>query len=163
MVRRALALLFLLLLANAAICQTFQYSHGWTNGKRSEFPIADMTGSADERFVNGDSRRLRMLLHGNADEQVSAPLATARDSTFIQFHSRIEKEREQSHPATPVCSRCCSTATLRAASRGSSFTRTITPSATRRSRTTTVTEDERIDRPDETRSAYTSPPAPLVA
>jgi len=70
--RRVLALLVLLLIADAAIGQTFQYSHGWTNGKRSEFPIAaDMAGSADERFVNGDSKRLRMLLRGDADEQVS--------------------------------------------------------------------------------------------
>ncbi|KAH0954533.1 hypothetical protein HN011_001533 [Eciton burchellii] len=69
--RRVLALLVLLLVANAAICQTFQYSHGWTNGKRSEFPIvADMASLANERFVNGDTKRLRMLLHGDADEQL---------------------------------------------------------------------------------------------
>ncbi|EZA54044.1 hypothetical protein DMN91_000845 [Ooceraea biroi] len=62
--RRVLVFLVLLLLVNAAICQTFQYSRGWTNGKRSEFPSA-----ADERFTNGDLKRLKMLVHGNADEQ----------------------------------------------------------------------------------------------
>lgn len=69
--RRVLVSFVLLLFVHAAICQTFQYSRGWTNGKRSEFPsAADITNPPDERFTNGELKRLKMLVHGNVDEQV---------------------------------------------------------------------------------------------
>ena len=65
-------MLVLLLIVSSALCQTFQYSRGWTNGKRSEFPSsAEIVALGDERLGNnGELKRLRMLIRGSADEQV---------------------------------------------------------------------------------------------
>lgn len=65
------ALFVLSLVVSVVLSQTFQYSHGWTNGKRSEFPnTAEISNLGNERLTNGEFRALKMLLHGNADEQV---------------------------------------------------------------------------------------------
>lgn len=68
---RCMFVFFVLSLAvSCALCQTFQYSRGWTNGKRSEFP-AEISALGDERFNNGELKRLKMLIHGSPDEQVN--------------------------------------------------------------------------------------------
>lgn len=68
-----LVVVILSLVMNAVFCQTFQYSRGWTNGKRSETPNpAEISNSiSDEGFTNNELKRLKMLVHSNADEQVS--------------------------------------------------------------------------------------------
>jgi len=68
----AFIVLVLSLVISTILCQTFQYSRGWTNGKRSEFPNSlGVSNPGDERFVNGEPKRLKMLVYGNVDEQVS--------------------------------------------------------------------------------------------
>jgi len=68
----AFIVLVLSLVISTVLCQTFQYSRGWTNGKRSEFPNSlGVSNPGDERFVNGELKRLKMLVYGNVDEQVS--------------------------------------------------------------------------------------------
>ncbi|EFN88292.1 Pro-corazonin, partial [Harpegnathos saltator] len=64
--------LILSLVMSAVFGQTFQYSRGWTNGKRSEFPnSAEISNSiSDEGFTSNELKRLKMLVHGNVDEQV---------------------------------------------------------------------------------------------
>ncbi|XP_070160702.1 pro-corazonin isoform X1 [Polyergus mexicanus] len=68
---KCMFVLFVLsLVVSNALCQTFQYSRGWTNGKRSEFPSSsEISALGDERFNSGDLKRLKMLIHGSADEQ----------------------------------------------------------------------------------------------
>ncbi|CAL1673226.1 unnamed protein product [Lasius platythorax] len=70
-VNRVFVLLVLSLIVNSALCQTFQYSRGWTNGKRSEFPSsAEISPTlGDDRFNSGELKRMKMLIHGSADEQ----------------------------------------------------------------------------------------------
>ncbi|XP_012215301.1 pro-corazonin [Linepithema humile] len=71
------ALFVLSLVTSTVLCQTFQYSRGWTNGKRSEFPnTAEISNLGNERFTSGEFKTLKMLLHGNADEQ---PLLISSD------------------------------------------------------------------------------------
>ncbi|XP_011707894.1 PREDICTED: pro-corazonin-like [Wasmannia auropunctata] len=66
----ALVVLVLSLVISTVLCQTFTYSKGWTNGKRSEFPSSlGVSNPGDEHFTNGELRRLRMLVYGNVDEQ----------------------------------------------------------------------------------------------
>lgn len=67
----AFVVLVLSLVISTVLCQTFQYSRGWTNGKRSEFPgpLPGASNPGDERF--GELKRLKMLMYGNVDEQVS--------------------------------------------------------------------------------------------
>ncbi|XP_011641645.1 pro-corazonin-like [Pogonomyrmex barbatus] len=66
----AFVVLVLSMIISTVLCQTFQYSHGWTNGKRSEFPSsADISNPGDERFINGELKKLKMLMYGNIDEQ----------------------------------------------------------------------------------------------
>ena len=60
------------LVISTVLCQTFQYSRGWTNGKRSEFSNSlGISNPGDEHFTNGEFKRLKMLVYGNVDEQVS--------------------------------------------------------------------------------------------
>ncbi|KAL0121173.1 hypothetical protein PUN28_008685 [Cardiocondyla obscurior] len=66
----AFVVFVLSLVISAVLCQTFQYSRGWTNGKRSELPSSlGISNPGDERFSNGELKRLKMLVYGNADEQ----------------------------------------------------------------------------------------------
>ncbi|XP_077261632.1 corazonin [Temnothorax americanus] len=65
----ALVVLVLSLVVSSVLCQTFQYSRGWTNGKRSEFQNSlGVPNPGDEHFTNGELKRLKMLVYGN-DEQ----------------------------------------------------------------------------------------------
>ncbi|XP_072750151.1 pro-corazonin [Anoplolepis gracilipes] len=65
-----LVLFVLSLVVSSGLCQTFQYSRGWTNGKRSDFPSPpEISTLADERLNSGEFKRLKMLIHGSADEQ----------------------------------------------------------------------------------------------
>ncbi|XP_032679293.1 pro-corazonin-like [Odontomachus brunneus] len=69
-----LVVVILSLVMNVVFCQTFQYSRGWTNGKRSETPnSAEISNSIfnplDEGFTTNELKRLKMLVHGNTDEQ----------------------------------------------------------------------------------------------
>ncbi|KYN41800.1 Pro-corazonin [Trachymyrmex septentrionalis] len=58
------------LVISTVLCQTFQYSRGWTNGKRSEFSNSlGISNPGDEHFTNGEFKRLKMLVYGNVDEQ----------------------------------------------------------------------------------------------
>ncbi|GAB1863109.1 Pro-corazonin [Camponotus japonicus] len=69
MTLRCMLVLFVLsLVVSCALCQTFQYSRGWTNGKRSDFP-AEISALGDDRFNSGELKRLKMLIYGSADEQ----------------------------------------------------------------------------------------------
>ncbi|XP_012524608.1 pro-corazonin [Monomorium pharaonis] len=66
----AFVLLVLSLVISTVLCQTFQYSRGWTNGKRSAFPNSlDISNPGDERFANSELKRLKLLVYGNVDEQ----------------------------------------------------------------------------------------------
>ncbi|XP_029173653.1 pro-corazonin [Nylanderia fulva] len=65
-VNRMFVFLVPLLIVNMVLCQTFQYSRGWTNGKRSEFLSSEIL--EDGRFSSGELKKLRMLIHGSADE-----------------------------------------------------------------------------------------------
>ncbi|XP_011877932.1 PREDICTED: pro-corazonin-like [Vollenhovia emeryi] len=66
----AFVLFVLSLIISAVLCQTFQYSRGWTNGKRSEFPRSlGAANPGDERLPIGELKRLKMLVYGNVDEQ----------------------------------------------------------------------------------------------
>ncbi|KAL6434923.1 hypothetical protein ACFW04_005233 [Cataglyphis niger] len=70
MMGKCMLILFVLSLVSSALCQTFQYSRGWTNGKRSEFPSSPEISTAGyERINNGDLNRLKMLIHRSTDEQ----------------------------------------------------------------------------------------------
>ncbi|XP_020291598.1 pro-corazonin-like [Pseudomyrmex gracilis] len=63
-------LLVLSLVISIVLCQTFQYSHGWTNGKRFGFSnSAEISNPGDVHLTSGDVKRLKMLLHGNVDDQ----------------------------------------------------------------------------------------------
>lgn len=82
----AFVILVLSLVISTVFCQTFQYSHGWTNGKRFEFPNSlGVSNSGDERFPNGDLKRLKMLVYGNVDEQVSFRTIIVRNNAFIEI------------------------------------------------------------------------------
>jgi len=85
MAYKSIFVLFVLLLVTSTVlCQTFQYSRGWTNGKRSEFPnTAEISNLGNERFTSGELRTLKMLLHGNADEQVNF---SKRYTQYIALH-----------------------------------------------------------------------------
>lgn len=68
----AFVVLVLSLVISTVLCQTFQYSRGWTNGKRSEFSNSlGVSNPGDERFTNGELKRLKMLVYGSVDEPVS--------------------------------------------------------------------------------------------
>ncbi|XP_014470611.1 PREDICTED: pro-corazonin-like isoform X2 [Dinoponera quadriceps] len=87
--RCILAFLILLLVMNAVFCQTFQYSRGWTNGKRSEFPnSAEVSNSiSDEGFTSNELKKLKMLMHGNVDEQPLLIHCDFMDKLRKLFHS----------------------------------------------------------------------------
>lgn len=77
--RCAFVVLVLSLVISAVLCQTFQYSRGWTNGKRSEFPNSlGVSNPGDEHFTNGELKRLKMLVYGSVDEQVSFKMMEGR-------------------------------------------------------------------------------------
>ncbi|XP_011706222.1 PREDICTED: uncharacterized protein LOC105461425, partial [Wasmannia auropunctata] len=77
------------------LCQTFTYSKGWTNGKRSEFPSSlGVSNPGDEHFTNGELRRLRMLVYGNVDEQVSfktVPPKICKSERGPEVHRRLRR------------------------------------------------------------------------
>ncbi|XP_076668152.1 corazonin [Andrena cerasifolii] len=59
------------------ICQTFQYSHGWRNGKRSSPMLEELANSADKNAGQLDNvlatcelQKLKLLLQGNANNQL---------------------------------------------------------------------------------------------
>ncbi|CAL7945768.1 unnamed protein product [Xylocopa violacea] len=71
--------LFILSLTMATVmCQTFQYSHGWTNGKRSTSAMLEElvnspsknSGQLDSVLVNCELQKLRLLLQGNINSQL---------------------------------------------------------------------------------------------
>ncbi|XP_076230729.1 corazonin [Nomia melanderi] len=74
-VRYAFICFFLSLMLTTVICQTFQYSHGWTNGKRS-FALEDLMNSPsknslqlDNVLVDCEPQKLRLLPQGNINSQ----------------------------------------------------------------------------------------------
>lgn len=69
--KRLFVLFVLSLIISTVLCQTFQYSRGWTNGKRSSLVpnSLDVPNSMDERFT-GEPRTVKMLLYGDLNEQV---------------------------------------------------------------------------------------------
>jgi len=99
----AFIVLVLSLVISTVLCQTFQYSRGWTNGKRSEFPNSlGVSNPGDERFVNGELKRLKMLVYGNVDEQVSfrtvlkfISLNIDCTSTFTPFFLSLLRKRKE--------------------------------------------------------------------
>ncbi|XP_078042317.1 corazonin [Augochlora pura] len=73
--RHVLVCFILSMMTAAVICQTFQYSHGWTNGKRSM--LEELVNSAgknphqlDNVLVDCELQKLRLLLQGNANSQL---------------------------------------------------------------------------------------------
>ena len=78
-------ILVLSLAVIVANCQTFQYSRGWTNGKRAENLANNFLGgsklsgarlqSAGSQMANLQAncrlQKLKMLLQGNGNEQVN--------------------------------------------------------------------------------------------
>ncbi|XP_011172976.1 pro-corazonin [Solenopsis invicta] len=68
--KRLFVLFVLSLIISTVLCQTFQYSRGWTNGKRSSLVpnSLDVPNSMDERFT-GEPRTVKMLLYGDLNEQ----------------------------------------------------------------------------------------------
>ncbi|XP_017875397.1 pro-corazonin-like [Ceratina calcarata] len=60
------------------MCQTFQYSHGWTNGKRSTSPVLEELvnsvsknpGQLDNVLVNCELQNLRLLVRENINDQL---------------------------------------------------------------------------------------------
>lgn len=80
MVASRIPVFFVLSLAmTTVICQTFQYSHGWTNGKRSVSTVLEElvnspgknAAQLDNVLVNCELQKLRLLLQGNINSQVS--------------------------------------------------------------------------------------------
>ncbi|XP_034196348.1 corazonin isoform X2 [Osmia lignaria lignaria] len=78
MVASRIPVFFILSLTmTTVICQTFQYSHGWTNGKRSASSVLEeLVNSSgknavqlDNVLVNCELQKLRLLLQGNIDSQ----------------------------------------------------------------------------------------------
>ncbi|XP_043263159.1 pro-corazonin-like [Colletes gigas] len=74
---RVLAFFVLSLTMTMVVCQTFQYSHGWTNGKRSSSmleevanPASKNAGQLDNVLVNCELQKLRLLLQGNLNSQI---------------------------------------------------------------------------------------------
>ncbi|XP_076178209.1 corazonin [Ptiloglossa arizonensis] len=74
---RVLIFIVLSLTMTTVICQTFQYSHGWTNGKRSSSMLEEMAnsvgknaGQLDNVLVECERQKLRSLLQGNINSQV---------------------------------------------------------------------------------------------
>ncbi|OAD55904.1 Pro-corazonin [Eufriesea mexicana] len=79
MVNSRFVVLFVLSLTiTSVMCQSFQYSHGWTNGKRSTSPILEdfvnsgskNVGQLDNVLVNCELQKLRLLLQGNINNQL---------------------------------------------------------------------------------------------
>ncbi|XP_076298418.1 corazonin [Lasioglossum baleicum] len=75
--RHVLTFFVLSLMTTAVICQTFQYSHGWTNGKRSSSMLDDLVNAAsknphqlDNTLVDCELQKLRLLLQGNPNSQL---------------------------------------------------------------------------------------------
>ncbi|KZC04237.1 PREDICTED: pro-corazonin-like [Dufourea novaeangliae] len=65
------------LMLTTVICQTFQYSRGWTNGKRSSSMLEDLVnspsknaGQLDNILVNCELQKMRLLLQGNGYNQL---------------------------------------------------------------------------------------------
>lgn len=77
MVNSQILILFILSLTiTIVMCQTFTYSHGWTNGKRSTSSMLEELVNrnaiqSDNVFANCELQKLRLLLQGNINNQVS--------------------------------------------------------------------------------------------
>lgn len=77
MVNSQILILFVLSLTiTIVMCQTFTYSHGWTNGKRSTSSMLEELVNrnaiqSDNVFANCELQKLRLLLQGNINNQVS--------------------------------------------------------------------------------------------
>ncbi|XP_053973433.1 pro-corazonin-like [Hylaeus anthracinus] len=69
-----LTFFILSLTMTTVICQTFQYSRGWTNGKRSSSMVEESAsrnaGQLDNALVNCELQKLRLLLQGNVNSQI---------------------------------------------------------------------------------------------
>ncbi|NP_001012981.1 pro-corazonin preproprotein [Apis mellifera] len=74
MVNSQILILFILSLTiTIVMCQTFTYSHGWTNGKRSTSleELANRNAiQSDNVFANCELQKLRLLLQGNINNQL---------------------------------------------------------------------------------------------
>ncbi|CAK9800577.1 Crz [Anthophora plagiata] len=70
MVNKQVLVFFILSLTiTTVMCQTFQYSHGWTNGKRSMLEelvnsAIKNAGQSDNVLVNCELQKIRLLLQG---------------------------------------------------------------------------------------------------
>lgn len=75
MVNSQILILFILSLTiTIVMCQTFTYSHGWTNGKRSTSleELANRNAiQSDNVFANCELQKLRLLFQGNINNQVN--------------------------------------------------------------------------------------------
>ncbi|XP_003695477.1 pro-corazonin [Apis florea] len=76
MVNSQILILFILSLTiTIVMCQTFTYSHGWTNGKRSTSSMLEELVNrnaiqSDNVFANCELQKLRLLLQGNINNQL---------------------------------------------------------------------------------------------
>ncbi|KOC71191.1 Pro-corazonin [Habropoda laboriosa] len=90
-----LVLVILSLTVTTVMCQTFQYSHGWTNGKRSILEelvnsASKNAGQSDNVLVNCELQKIRLLLQGypnqgNAHQFIRLPcvlLASPKRDSF---------------------------------------------------------------------------------
>ncbi|KAK9302462.1 hypothetical protein QLX08_005536 [Tetragonisca angustula] len=74
-----LMLFILSLTITAIMCQTFHYSNGWTNGKRSTSSMLEEVvnsasknaGQSDNVLVNCELQKLKLLLQGNINNPLS--------------------------------------------------------------------------------------------
>ncbi|XP_003706036.1 corazonin [Megachile rotundata] len=87
-VTRILLFFVFSLTMTTVICQTFQYSHGWTNGKRSVSSMLEElvnspsknAAQLDNVLVNCELQKLRLLLQGNINSQVLQHVCDFYDS-----------------------------------------------------------------------------------
>ncbi|KAK2585384.1 hypothetical protein KPH14_010059 [Odynerus spinipes] len=95
-------ILVLSLLPASVLCQTFQYSHGWTNGKRASTEVTSQLSFPGSWLKNLDSTqfnnlpvrcdidKMRLLFQANANEalyllpcEMSLPRRTLRDHPIV--------------------------------------------------------------------------------
>ncbi|XP_076245156.1 corazonin [Calliopsis andreniformis] len=110
----AFTYLFTLLVLSMAMatvfCQTFQYSHGWTNGKRSSPMLEELVNSADKNagqldnvLVNCELQKLKLLLQGNVNSQllqIPCELFTSPKRSFSETMTNVDHFRRQPAPAS---------------------------------------------------------------
>ncbi|CAK9831278.1 Crz [Anthophora retusa] len=101
-----LVFFILSLTITAVMCQTFQYSHGWTNGKRSMLEelvnsASKNAGQSDNVLVNCELQKIRLLLQGypnqgNADQFVRLPCVLIaplkRDYFEAMMNDRLRRQ-----------------------------------------------------------------------